>query len=614
MFKFNNTHIFTGYLKQKLSSVNIPTCKIYSNEFAAYKSSHGVEDPRIVESFSTVQYGKDDQKVAVNIPYLRNNEVYNYFADTTSTILKTNKHKGWVRANNLCYDSDNFVPGLTKTLKSPGRFYDTETHEYLGDYLRFLRDYHNINLMSLYNCFNNNICNNLTLSFYSDARKYDVVYENAAAKPKEDVEFISQDSKYKIYAIPVKLFSNYTIAIDSHQGIEICCGLYNKHLYYPGDSLADCKAQRFSTKTYMKVGKAIFGQPILFDKLNVKYWLHENELKEVEVDGKKELRINTSNKILTRWDLISREHDLRMFIKVPASCKSSIVVLEGDFRNYNDVSYVPNPDKNLTMEGCCVGRRLDKNGEPMLDSNNEEKLWTITGAEPERLQKYQLSDWQYSYFGDGAVWEAEATAAEAKQPNVLIPSIYFIEASENMNVWTQNETTKPAFVETLNYCEISNAAELAYVVHNKGKVLVTDASGKERTIKTFKLVNDIYINDPTKINWDTGELINPDSDYTIRNWFTVNANNKTEGFSGVIEGDGHTIFGLYIHSSDPVEDYAGLIPLIDADSTTSLKNIGMNYLYIKGSSYSAAFVGGVSTSKIPLDRWKYIQNHSVTNL
>lgn len=613
MFKFNNTHIFTGYLKQKLSSVYIPTCKVYTREFAAHKNRTGNEDPRVIESIDNTWYNKEDCKVAVRVPYLRNNEVYNYFAEHPNRTLPTNKAKGWVRANNLYYESDTFVPGLTRKLQSAGRFYDTATHEYLGEYLRFVRDYHGVNLMSLYNCFNNTLCNNLNLSFYSDIRKYDIEQQN---KPKEDVEFVSQDTKYKIYAIPVKMFADYTIAIDSTQGVEICCGLYNKHVYYPNDTLADTKTQRFGTKTYLKVGKSMFSRPFLFDKLNVKYWPAETGLKTVEVDGKLENRVDTSNKLLTRWDIANRERDLRMFIKVPVSCKSSIVVLEGDYRYYNDVLYTPNPEANLTMEGCCVGRRYDTSegnlGKYLLDADGNEKTWCITGKEPIGLKKYQLSDWRFAHSGKGSLWEGEEGVEH--QPNILVPSLYFVDKPEDMNVWVRDELTPPPFSEEANCCEISTAAELAFVVLNKGQVTIIDEENNARVIRAFKLVNDIYLNDPTKINWDTGELIDPSSGYQIRNWFSRNADDKDGGFAGVLDGNGHTIYGLYFKCTDPVESYTGLIPLIDADDTTTLKNIGLNYVYLCGSTYASAFVGGVSTSKVPLDRWKYRQNHSAVNL
>ena len=326
MFKFNNTHIFTGYLKQKLSSVNIPTCKIYTKEFADYLAIHKKEDPRIIKSIDTIFYNEDDKRLATRINYLKNNELYNYFwkYDELSSDLGSSS-ASWKRSSAVYYDSEKTIPGLTKTLHSPGRFYDTITHEYLGDYLRFLRDYHNINLMSLYNCFNNNICNNIYLPINIDGI---------------DILFNSHDSKYNIYAIPVKLFANYTIAIDSYQGIELFCGLYNTTLDTSDKSLDLIK------KTYKKIRKSIFRQPFLYDMLNVKNWTPEAELQEITVNDLSILRIN--NNIISRWDIANREQDLKLFIKVPTSCKSSITILEGDFRNFNDVKYTPVTD-NTTL-------------------------------------------------------------------------------------------------------------------------------------------------------------------------------------------------------------------------------------------------------------------------
>ena len=313
MFKFNNTHIFTGYLKQKLSTTNIPTCKIYTKEFTDYRIAHGKEDPRIIESVELANSGDISkiQRVATRINYLRDGELYHYLwkYDSTKEDLGHDA-TSWKRSCIDFYNSEKAKPGLTKTLYSPGCYYDTTTHEYLGEYLRFLRDFHNVNLMSLYNCFNNSICSNLYINPLNQSR----------------ILFDSQDANYRIYAIPVKLFSNYTIALDSFQGIEMCCGLYNSKLY------KSTMVEDLIKKTFVKVNRAAFKQPFLFDKLDVKNWSYETDIVN-DLDAKEDT--------ISRWDIIKHEKDLKLFIKVPSSCKSSIVILEGDYRNFNDFKYIP---------------------------------------------------------------------------------------------------------------------------------------------------------------------------------------------------------------------------------------------------------------------------------
>jgi hypothetical protein len=310
MFRYNNNHIFTGYLKQFLSSFNLPTCKIYTDEFAKYREQRGEEDPRVLESFDTIFRGSGEDansiRTAVRINYLKNNELYNYFWSTSNG-------KSWKRSSDVFYSSDKAVHGLTRSLNSPGNQYDTITHEYLGEYLRFLRDYHNINLMSMYNCFNDKIYNN--------------VYFNFVLANDSSVTFNAKDPAYRIYAIPVKLFSEYTIAIDCSQGIELFCGLYNTSLEVSG------QAGKLAAKTYMKVNKTLFNQPFLYNKLNIDNWSAADDF-TTSARGQLNLtQIHTDT--FTRWDLANREKDLRLFIKVPTSCKSSITILEGDYRVFN---------------------------------------------------------------------------------------------------------------------------------------------------------------------------------------------------------------------------------------------------------------------------------------
>ena len=311
MFKYNNTHIFTGYLKQLLASSNLPTCKIYTREFAKHLEQYGTEDPRVLESFDSFATNNAgaDEKAAVRINYLRNNVPYNYFSKIPSQTGKPT----WRKSADVFYTSDKTVRGLTRSLYNQSTTYDTETHEYLGEYLRFLRDYNNVDLMPLYNCFSNKIYNNIDFAFNSGNNKKAV--------------FDSQDSSYKIYAIPVKLFASYTIAIDCSQEIEMFCGLYSTGL----DMSA--KGEKLASKTYEKVSKTLFKQPFLYEKLSLKVW-------NTETDFDSTTGLPYIDRY-TRWDLTLREQNLRLFIKIPVGCRSSITILEGDYRNYNNVKYAP---------------------------------------------------------------------------------------------------------------------------------------------------------------------------------------------------------------------------------------------------------------------------------
>ena len=574
MFKFNNKHIFTGYLKQKLSSVNIPTCKIYTREFSDYLAKHGTEDPRVVESTNTIVYNADSKQLATRINYLRGNELYNYYDDHGT---KSGQKNGWRRANMLFYDSGKQTPGLTKTLHSPGGLYDQDTHEYLGEYLRFLRDYHDVDLMSLYNCFNNTLCNNINFTF---------PYHNRT------VSFSSYDSKYRIYAFPVKLFADYTIAIDSYSGVEIFCGLYNTHLYNPHSSDRIRKDQLLGAKTYLKTGKISFGQPILFDKLNVKNWSYKDELKKV---SDTDIRLDTS--ALTRWDILNREGDLKMFIKVPSSCRSSIVVLEGDYRGYNNARYLPYADDNISMYGCSEGKDV-----------------YITGGQSKLVKNYRLSDWTFGYIPDNVISEPGV------ETNVgwIVPTLTYVKTQKaegaedlpNIDIWEQDTYSAPEYSEELRCCLIKTAAELAYVILNNGKTTITDSHGNTTEVRNYRLTNDIYLNDPEKVDWESGEAL--DQDYRIRQWLKATEASSKEGFSGVIDGNGHVVFGLYSTNDSASRCYAGLIPVVDTDGRTVLKNLGINYAHIRGT-YAQAFIGHATNSTVTYDRWKYEQNHSVVN-
>lgn len=661
MFKFDNTHIFTGYLKQLLSSVNIPTCKIYTKEFADYYRDNGKEDPRIVESIDNIGQGY----LANSINYLKNNELFNYHWNYSEAKADLNhSNTSWQKSSTAFYSKNAFIPGLTKTLKSSSNAYDSVTHEYLGDYLRFLRDYHNIDMMSLYNCFSNKIYNNIYFTFNT----------NPAGETVNQILFDSRDPEYHIYAFPVKLFADYTIAINCDKSIEMFCGLYKTKLESSDKDLD------LAIRTYVKSSSNFFSQPIVFDKLNVKYWNFNTDA-PVQTDGKRRLLDNET--FITRWDIINREQDLKLFIKIPTSCRSSIVVLEGNFQYFNNSKYSLSTRKSLTMDSCFVGANVTLKGKtaaalrsyaPLTQNTNIESFtncysiatlqgshyWGLVGptattnntiaccynATQPIAGAYSVnaeSGLAYNVINSYESFSPSGNITTEKNPQYLradqviyvnpddmkseeafkampylntdkkyittteYPALKIFSEISNTDdyvIWAHGTKRKPTYIEDKGWYEIADGAQLAYVIESGGEG------------KYYKITNDIFLNDPTMIDWTSGE--SKSAQYKIRNWYTYTADHvSVKPFRGTIDGDGHMIYGLYTNSEEGVEaDSAGLLPLVAGKSNVTIKNLGIDYAYIKATN-AAGFVGimgrpeDVFTSR--LDNWDYQRNSTIIN-
>ena len=167
--------------------------------------------------------------------------------------------------------------------------------------------------MPLYNCFSNRLCQKLSLEFD--------VYGTGGYT----ASFDASNAKYKIYMMPVKLFKQYTIAIDSMSDVEVCCGLYGQYQYAK-------EYDEISKKTYQCFNSMTFGEPVLYDKIK---------------------NLNAYLSIDNALELAQHEQDLKLFIKLPASNKSAIVVLEGDYTYYTNatlIKYYPTEKSKYTVE------------------------------------------------------------------------------------------------------------------------------------------------------------------------------------------------------------------------------------------------------------------------
>ena len=439
MFKFNSENIFTGYIKQLLTSFNLPKYHVYTAEQQKYHEKYVAAQNNInslnfkikmldkemesldqesdeyrqlsIERNETYEemiaaenllLGTPEKDALIStvrqevpnyanggnaleyvsymryIPYIKDNKIQIY-APTIKTEKETtivdgteiDKEKTVIQYSDndwkpyhAAYGSEHSkvhnknanihtpkgytynlkIRNYTKNLKIQNNVYDSYTHEYLGDYLRFQRDYRNINLMPLYNCFSNTLCPRLNISF-------DIVADTTNSEANEVIKgytakFDTRETNYKIYMIPIKLFQKYTIAIDCFTDVEMCCGFYGKYQY-------DATYDKIAEDTYKCFNSLLFNKPVLYDPTAA--------LKKY-LDPRHPLEI------------AQHETDLKLFIKLPISNKSSIVVLEGDYTEYTPstiIKYSPAGSKSLISAATINA----ENNEYILDINNKSEKY-----------------------------------------------------------------------------------------------------------------------------------------------------------------------------------------------------------------------------------------------
>lgn len=349
MHEFGATGLVTGYIKQLLATFELPTMRVYTEDFAKYSELNDRESPYVVESFGKLELDNEDKLLTstnikavddgfdnitgsahlqvnedLKIPYLKDGKVQfllggYYTTDNTfiqgkwqSADLDVTKPQGGVWE---VYNRGAAYLNQTKTLQIRNNIYDSYTHEYLGNYLRFLRDYDGLNLMSLYNCFSNKLCS------------YTTGLDIKLTQAGNYGQFNVLDPEYKIYLVPVKLFQNYTIAIDSNMPVEICCGIYNNRLNDKKDAYKE-----LLNITYFRAANTKFNQPFLYTALTD---LAPKALSKFPTSGEITAH-SAARKFIAK--IADRESNLVLLLKVHKDVDSSIVILEGDYRGWNDFS------------------------------------------------------------------------------------------------------------------------------------------------------------------------------------------------------------------------------------------------------------------------------------
>ena len=208
--------------------------------------------------------------------------------------------------------------GLTTNFTSNSDIYDSETHYYLGQYLKAYKAYYGVDLFPYYNCYSNEYITDVDLKLNEKNRM-----------PYIDI-INSRPTNYKIISVPISLCQEYTIALDCASELLMIPAFVGKNGILVEQtnilhaSLIAAPHEQLHKKENYIHARTNFNQPIYYWSPCIPGKYDEGQL-----------------------SLVQYEKYLRLLIKIPSNNTSSIAVLQGHFNNVKS-----NQDKliNLSIE------------------------------------------------------------------------------------------------------------------------------------------------------------------------------------------------------------------------------------------------------------------------
>lgn len=254
----------------------------------------GVQIP--VKPPETAEYPKMDlpQAVPTGIGALKKQNNLNYYDDylTVTDDVVTQYLRPFAEVEVLQdFQFGVFQPGLSYYHISNSNYYDTDTHYYLGEYLRCLRDIKGIDLMCLYNCFTYKYVDNVFINV-NDDKKIPNYLEDTLPYNK------------KVTLIPIKFNKKYTIVTSCDFKIEVKSVLYKDELM-----------------------KNLNGDAYLCEQLMESYRTVNN----IQFENPYIYSIETDNP-----EMLEYEKYLYLALQLPITHNEPIVVLEGDYSQHAD--------------------------------------------------------------------------------------------------------------------------------------------------------------------------------------------------------------------------------------------------------------------------------------
>lgn len=289
--------------------------------------------------------------------------------------------------------------GITTKFTSETGSYDSDTHYYLGQFLRMIKGCYGLNLMPFYNCYNNKYINDIKIT----ANDYSI---NGVKITANDYSMITNpalyNDDYQTILVPIKFFKTYTIALDCPVPYYIMPIVYgNKGVAVFGKNNL---IKKYCQNRIIKKSSSMFTIPYTFcaDAFTEK---ESENLTDIIFEGK-------SNKAeIATQKIYSYEKFLYLLIQIPSNIKTTITVLEGDFTNLaNDNKFINDkPDEefirhypNENPEDVLISKltlltRNDGNSYAFSDRLMEYLLLGVVSPYDEistnikRIQKYAMS-------------------------------------------------------------------------------------------------------------------------------------------------------------------------------------------------------------------------------
>ena len=187
--------------------------------------------------------------------------------------------------------------------------------------------------------------------------------------------------------------------------------------------------------------------------------------------------------------------------------------------------------------------------------------------------------------GSDAAGQAEAKTAEQFQSGEVA---WLLQGEQEGQVWGQNISFNPkdsypvlgglkVYNNNGTYSNMAMDGDGFYLISTADelRLFASMVNGGQTSISA-KLTADILLNDTA--NWTSWETTAP-----ANSWTPIGSGSQP--FTGTLDGDGHSVSGIYINST---ADYQGLVGYLGSGRT---RNIGVKASYIKGGNRVGGLCG-----------------------